>query len=1047
MTWKLLAIVLSLVGAVEAQSVRGVIGGVVKDPSGAAINGAVVTLTNDQNGDQRKTKADGDGQFTFALVAPGRYTVEAEENGLKKVPRHVILEVNQEVQIDLPMVQFGTDTIDVAAIAPLLRTETSAMGGVIDNRTVTGIPLDGRNFYELSLLLPGVYPPAQGSAGSVRGAFAISVNGAREDANNFMLDGVYNGDPKLNGVGVTPPVDATNEFEVATSTYDTTFGRNAGGQISVVSQSGTNQLHGTLFEFFSNNALNATNHFAPADQADPRYQRNQYGATLGTPLKKNRTFLFFDIQNTNLRAGQTRVTSVPTALEHKGDFNGSGLVAIDPSTGQPIQGNALPGFFQNPIGQAILNRYPLPNRSAVGGNFVSSPIERDTDTHGDIRLDHVVSAKEHIFARYSIGDEDLFTPFSGSAGDSQLPGYGISVPSRSQNAALGETHIFTPALVNELRLGFNRVSNGDFQEGFANGAGPDTNKQVGLPEVSTNPRDFGMTQIQINGFTPIGNEGTTPEHGTTNTYQIADNASWIRGRHMIKFGTDIRILQQNAYRDVEARGFIQFQGVYTGNPLEELLLGLPTDTAVAVVNNAEHLRTHSYDFFVNDTWRIRPNLTVIAGLRYEYNSPNVDAADRANLYDPSVGKLVAVGQNGFPRAGYDADKNNFAPQIGFAWSPSSHAGTVLRAAYGIHYDQSSLAPGEGLYFSAPYFTLNVFFPVPGFFTPSLSNPFPIGSFFPFPASATTFQRNLATPYYQHWNFGIQQQLGKSRVLEVAYVGTKGTHLIDSRDINQPLPSTTPNAPRPNPAFSDIDIIESAANSNYNSLQVRFQQRLSAGLSALASYSYAKSIDDASGFFSTTADPNFPQNSHDLRAERGRSDFDIGHRFVLSFGYDLPIAKSHRWMGGWQTFGVITAQSGQPFTVALLPNIDNANTGQGQLGFGANQRPNIVGDPKAGPQNELAWFNTKAFAIAAPGHFGNAGRNILDGPGLTTVNWSVMKNTRFTEKMNLQFRAEFFNLFNTTNFNLPDSFLGSSTFGQILSAKEARRVQFGLKFLF
>ncbi len=1045
MTCKLLAIVLSLAGVVEAQTVRGVIGGVVKDPKDAPIADARVTLNNENTGEKRSVTTDLHGQFTFALVSPGHYQLASEVTGLPKTERTLNLEVNQEIQIDLPMIAVHPDLEVVSAVAPLLRTETSAMGGVIDNRTITGIPLDGRNFYELSLLLPGVEPPAQGSAGSVRGAFAISVNGAREDANNFMLDGVYNGDPKLNGVGVTPPVDAINEFEVATSTYDTTFGRNAGGQISVVTQSGTNQVHGTAYEFFRNAALNATNHFAPSDQSDPKYQRNQFGASIGGPVKKSKTFFFGDFQITRLAAGQTLLTNVPSALERKGDFNGSGLVAIDPSSGQPIQGNALPSFFQNPIGQAIANRYPLPNRSLAGANFVSSPALTDHNDQFDTRLDHQVNEREHIFARYSFSDDALFTPFAGSSGDSLLPGYGLSVPSRAQNAALGETHVFTPALVNELRLAFNRVSNADLQEGYANGAGPDINKQLGLPQASKNPRDFGMSQVDVNGFSPIGDEITSPERGTTNTYQIADNATWIRGRHMIKFGTDIRFLQQNAYRDVESRGSIEFLGAYTGNPLEELLLGLPTEVIVGVANNAEHLRTHSYDFFVNDTWRVRPNFTIIAGLRYEYNSPAVDAADRANLYNPATGQLVPVGTSGMPRGGYDPDRNNFAPQIGFAWSPASHMGTVVRAAYGIHYDQSSLAPGEGLYFSAPYFTLNVGFPIQGFFTPSLSNPFVFP--FPVPASATAFQPNLATPYYQQWNFGVQQQLGKSRVLEVAYVGTKGTHLIDSRDINQALPSLIPNAPRPNPAFNDIDIIESAANSNYNSLQVRFQQRLSAGLSALASYTFSKSIDDASGFFSTSADPNFPQNSRNLGGERGRSDFDIRNRFVLSFAYDLPFAKSNRWIGGWQTFGVITAQSGQPFTVALLPNIDNANTGQGQLGFGANQRPNVVGTAQLSDPSETAWFNTKAFAIAPPGQFGNAGRNILDGPGLTTVNWSIVKNTKLAERANVQFRAEFFNLFNTTNYNLPDSFLGSATFGQILSAKDPRRVQFGLKFLF
>jgi hypothetical protein len=1031
----------TLLAAVRAQTVRGVIGGTVDDPKGAPVANASVTITNQETNISRRVVTDARGEFTVPMLDAGPYLLTVESTGLQKYSQRLGLEVDQEIRVDVRLATTAAENIQVTGAPELLRSETSAMGGVIDNRQIVGLPLDGRNFYELSLLLPGVVPAAPGSAGSVRGAFAINVNGAREDGNNFLLDGAYNGDPKLNGVGVTPPVDAIREFEVATSTYDTSFGRNAGGQISAVLRSGGNQVHGTAYEFFRNAALDGKNFFVPSDQPTPKYQRNQFGASVGGPLVKNRTFFFADYEGTRLAAGQTLVTDVPTAAERRGDFSQSPLIAVDPTTGYPIPGNMLPSYFLDPIGAKIAALFPLPNRNVANANYVSSPSETDHQNHFDVRLDHAITHRDDFFGRYSFVDDRLFTPFAGSSGDALIPGYGLTVPSRAQNASLGETHIFTPAVLNELRVAFNRVSNGDYQQG----QGTSINRQLGLPELSSNPRDWGMSLITVNGFSPIGDEDTSPEHGTTNTYQIADNATWTHGRHLMKFGFDIRILQENAYRDVESRGFISFQGVYTGNPLEELLLGLPTDVGGATMNNPEHLRSHSYDFFANDTWRIRPNLTLTLGLRYEYNSPAADAANRANVYNPATGTLVPVGQNGFPAGAYNGDFNNFAPTIGMAWSPERHRGTVFRAAYGIHYDQSSLAPGEGLYFSAPYFNLNVAFPIQGYFTPSLDTPFVFP--FPYPASATAFQRNLATPYIQQWNFGIQQQIGASRVFEIAYVGSKGTHLIDSRDINQPQPSTNPNYQRPNPYFSDVDIIESAANSIYHSLQARLEQRLSHGLSLLASYTYSKSIDDASGFFATTGDPNFPQNSYDLSAERGRSDFDIRQRFTLSYAYDLPIAKGHRWIGGWQSFGVLTFQTGQPFTVALLPNDDNANVGQSELGFGANQRPNVVGNPNLSNPGPAAWFNTAAFAIAPYGQFGNAGRNILDGPALETVNFSIVKNTVFNERLTMQFRSEFFNLLNHTNFNLPDNFVGSSTFGQLVSAQDPRRIQFGLKFLF
>jgi len=1037
--------VLVFIAAAHAQTVAGVVRGVIADPSGGQVPGATVTLTSQETGARRSATSDARGEFTIAAVPPGEYRLEAEHQGFLKYAQTLMMEVDQDrdVRVEMGLATASTQTIEVAGIAPLVRTESSTMGGVIDDRQILGLPLDGRNFFQLSLLLPGVVPPAEGSAGSVRGAFSISVNGAREDANNFLLDGAYNGDPKLNGVGVTPPVDAIREFEVATSTYDASFGRNAGGQISVVTRSGGNQFHGTAYEFFRNGALDGNNFFAPSDQPAPKYQRDQFGGSLGGPLVRNRTFFFADYEGTRMAAGQTLVTNVPTLAERTGDFSQSSLVAIDPTTGQPIPGGKIPQYYLNPIGLAIAALYPQPDRNVPGANFVSSPSLTDNMNQFDLRLDHSFRRSDDLFARYSFVDDSLFEPFAGSSGDASVPGYGLQIPSRSQNAALGETHIFTPALVSELRLTFNRVSNGDYPQG----QGTSINHQLGLPELSTNPRDWGLTLISVNGFSPVGDEPTSPEHGTTNTYKIADNATWTRGRHLAKFGFDFRLLQQNAYRDIESRGFFNFTGLLLGNPLEELLLGAPTETGGATENNPQHLRSRSYDFFVNDTWRVRPDLALTLGLRYEYNSPAVDAANRADVYNPATGSLVQLGQSGFPRGGYNPDYHNLAPRIGLAWSPGGRNTTAFRAAYGIHYDQSSLAPGEGLYFSAPYYNFNLYYPVQGLVNLSLTNPFPSNFPFPYPGSAIAFQRDLHTPYIQQWNFGVQRQLGQSRVFEIAYVGSKGTHLIDSRNINQPPPSVNQQNPGPNPSFSEIDIIESQANSTYHSLQLRLQQRLWQGLSLLASYTFAKSIDDASGFFNTTGDPNFPQNSYDLSAERGRSDFDIRQRFTLSYAYDLPLFKGHRWMGGWQSFGVLTFQTGQPFTVALLPDDDNTNTGISQLGFGANDRPNVVGNPRLSNPTPQEWFNTAAFAIPPYGQFGNAGRDILGGPGLETVNFSIVKNNAVTERLNLQFRTEFFNLLNHTNFNLPDNFVGSPTFGQVVSAEDPRRIQFALKVLF
>jgi len=1041
----------SAIGQTHWGSIRGTL----TDSASTPLSNVAIRLVQIETNESRITRTGDQGEFTVSALAPGPYRIEVEQTGYKKYSRLATLQVNQELRLDISL-EVGPINEELIVTAPetALRKDSSVLGTVIENRQITNLPLDGRNFLELALLVPGATPAAQGSASSVRGDFAFSVNGAREDSNSFLLDGVYNFDPKLNSAGVNPPVDAIREFEMLTSTYDASFGRNVGAQVNVVLKSGSNSLHGAAYEFFRNGALDARNFFAPADQPAPKYQRNQFGFALGGPVAKNRTFFFIDYEGSRVREGITRVTNVPTLAERKGDFSQSRFRApINPFTQQPFAGNKIPDLFINPIGRAIAALYPAPNRNVPFENFVSSPILRDRNDHFDVRLEHSLNRSSELAARYSFADRDLFEPFTGPSFPA-VPGFGDNVPRRAQNFMIGETHIFSTALVNEARFAFSRVAAAVLQEN----SGTSINKQVGLPELSKNPRDFGLSFITISGFSPLGDEYNNPQQSATNMFQVLDGASYARGKHLLKFGFDFRSVQQNAFRDVQSRGFLTFssQVPITGNALADLLLGLPVVTGGARLDNAQHLRTESYGFYVNDGFRIRPNLTISAGMRYEYNSPPVDAFDRANLYDPATHSLIAVGTNGIPRSGYEPDRNNWAPRVGLAWTLGRKADTVLRAGYGVYYDQSSLAPSEGLYFNAPFFDFNLFFSLPGL-PLTLNDPFP--SFFPvpLPKSAFGFQRDLRTPYSQQWNVSLQQALGKSRVLEVAYVGSKGTKLITARDINQPRPSPAQFNPRPVPQFDDITFEESSANSNYNSLQVRFQQRLDFGLSILSSYTWSKSIDNASSFFSSAGDPNFPQDSFNTAGERGRSNFDVRHRLSLSYGYDFPCGKGRTFiansgllsalLSGWQTFGIITLQSGRPFTVALLSDIDNSNTGRSTLGFGANDRPNVVGSAELSSRTPDRWFNTSAFAFPPFGSFGNAGRNILDGPGFANFNASVLKTTKIVEGLDLQLRAEAFNLFNHPNFNLPDNFLGSPTFGRILSAGSPRHIQFGLKFLF
>lgn len=1053
---------ISFVSPALAQTHRGSIRGTITDPNGAVIRGAEVKLTNQGTGETRSVMSGEEGEYVLPSLLPASYKLEVVATAFAPRSEEIALQVNQELRIDVSLF-IGTIIEDehmiVESSVSQLKKDTASIGAVIENRQVEGLPLDGRNFFELSLLVPGAVPPAQGSAGSVRGDFAFSVNGAREDSNNFLLDGVYNVDPKLNTFGVRPPVDAIREFEMLTSTYDAAFGRSAGAQVNVVLKSGTNEFRGSLYEFHRNGALDARNFFAPASEPAPKYIRNQFGGSLGGPIRKDRTFFFADYEGTRAREGVTRVTNVPTLQERAGDFSQSLFgVPIDPFTGQPFPGGRIPAERINAVGRRIAALYPAPNRATPFANFVSSPTQRDRNDSFDARVDHVLGERSTLAFRYSFGDRSLFEPFAGPS-YSFVPGYGNDVTRRSQNAMASLTRVFSPAFVNDFRLAFNRVATGVRQEN----AGTSVNRAVGLADLATNARDFGLSFITVTGFSPLGHEGNNPQNGVTNTYQILDTATYTRGAHLFKFGGDFRLVQQNAFRDVESRGRLQFSpfGQVTFNALGDLLLGFPLLTGGARVDNAQHLRSESYNLFVNDSYRVTPRLTLNAGLRYEYNSPSVDAEDRANIYDPATRTLVPVGTRGVPRSGYDADRNNFAPRVGLAYTFGAEGNTVLRAGYGVYYDQSPLAPGEALYFNKPYFDFNLFFSLGPFLPLTLDNPFP--SFFPLqlPDSALAIQRDLRTPYMQHWNANVQQQLGRNAILEVGYVGSKGTKLLSARDINQPLPSALPPGlpfvPRPVAGFDDITLLESRAGSNYHSLQARLQQRLDFGLALLASYTWSKSIDDASNFFTSAGDPNFPQDSRNLRAERGRSNFDVSQRLSVSYSYDLPFGKGRAHLAnhgllttllsGWQTFGIVTLQTGRPFTVALISDLDNSGTGRASLGFGANDRPNVVGDPTLANRSPDRWFNTAAFAFPAPGTFGNAGRNILEGPGTENVNASLVKNTALNERLNLQLRAEVFNLFNHPNFNLPDNFLGSPTFGRITSARDPRHIQFGAKLLF
>ena len=1022
----------------SAQTPTATVRGVVIDQTDARLPDVGITITREGTNEERRTVSDASGRFAMAELPSGGYTIQAERAGFSVFRQRVQLAVGSNVWIQAQLAVSASTVVTTGAgetRVPLIE-RSPAMTTLVDEQQVRDLPLDGRNFLELALLAPGTAPAPQGSASSVRGDFALTVNGAREDFNNYILDGVYNVDPKLGTAAVRPPVDAIAEFEVSTANYDASFGRNAGGQINVLTRSGANRAAGTAYEFLRNGALDARNHFAPEGEPAPDYSRHQFGGSIGGPVVRNRTFFFGDYEGTRLREGITRVTNVPTAAERVGDFSQSAFGApVDPFSRQPLPGGRVPPFFIHPVGAAIAGLYPLPNRNTPLANYVSSPTLRDDVDQFDVKVEHLFSNTSRATARYSFSDRRLLEPFAGPA-FAAIPGFGNDVDRRGQNLLFSLTHA-TSALVNDVRVGYNRV---------AIAVGPENpqidNAAVGLPSLATNPRDAGLSLITIAGYSPIGHEYNNPQKSAANTLQIADTATWARGAHLVKFGGEWYGVSQSAFRDVQARGFLTFvQQAFTGNALADLLLGLPVVTGGARLDNPQQLRARSWSVFAHDEWRASSALTVSAGLRYDYVAPPFDADNRANLFDIAQGTVVPVGSNGMPRGGYDPDRNNIAPRAGFSWALDRESRHVVRGGYGIYFNQGALATSEGLYFNPPYFNLNV-----NIASTTLTNPFPVTPGF-FPQSATAYQRDLQTPWMEHWNLGFQRQLGRSRMFEVAYVGSRGHDLISARDANQPAPSTVRPNLRPNPLFADVTLIESRGSSRYNAMQIKFQQRSDVGLTALVAYTYGKSTDNASGFFTSAGDPNFPQDSMNPDAEEGRSSFDLRHRLSMGISYALPFS-GNAWLNDWQANVIITINSGRPFTVALHPDIDQSNTGRSNLGFGNNDRPNVSGNASlpAGERSEDQWFNVAAFTMPAFGTFGNARRNMLEGPGYRNLNLGITKLVRVAASR-LQLRFEIFNVLNRANLDLPDGFLGSPTFGRILSAGSPRRMQFGVKAFF
>lgn len=1035
-----------------AQTFTASIVGTIRDDTGGVLPGVTVTVENIKTGLSRSGITNDSGNYSIPQLPPSEYKVSTSLAGFKKETRTgIVLQVGQEARMDF-ILKVGeiTEEVVVQSGSPLVQTENASLSSVIDEQKVVEMPLNGREFYQLAQLAPNVSAPAQNSTLSFRGGFNVAGNS--EIANNFSLDGTDNNDEGINGPTFRPSIDAIKEFRVMTGTYNAEYGRNSGGQVVVTTKSGTNEFHGTLFEFHRNSALDARSFFSPRK---PAFRRNQFGGTAGGPILKDRTFFFVNYEGLRLGQQVSRLTTVPTERMKSGDFSElltlpTPIRIVDPNTGQTFPANRIPPERLDAIGRALVAFYPNPNQPGLVQNYAATMLRNDRLNQFSVKIDQRISGKNNFFAGFSLFNDTTFEPSNALCGAREIPGFGCTTGLNTRHLSVSDTHVISPNLMHEFRFGYNRLRQPRTQQDL----GIDFNGQFGIPASPIPvPRNTGLPLVIVTGFASLGLSTNLPQDRADNTYQWVDNIIYNVGNHSVKAGADIRRFQINLFFVSFGRGRFDFLSGFAGHPLANLLLGLPNRTFRAPGNPVTYTRTTSYDFYVQDDWKVSPSLTLNAGLRYELNIPLIEKSNNIGSFDPNTGRLVQAGRDGFGRHVYDTDYKNLAPRFGIAWRPFGNNRTVLRSGFGLFYNIQ--ASGNGLlplYIGPPMRLTQTF----------ISNPRdPIRLLDPFPDRAAStgtlspnaIDKHFRTAYTQQWSLSLQRELTPNLMVELGYLGLKGTHLPRIRNINQPLPGPgLIDARRPYPNFGNVSYRESSASSAYHGLQVRVERRSEKGLALLASYTFSKSIDDSPGI-STSSDASnaTPQNNYYLRGERGLSDFNTRHRLVFSYIYQLPFGPGRPYLsqasgllgtllGGWEIAGISTLQSGRPYTPVI--SADNSNTGN------FNDRPNRVGDPNLDDSRPERWLNRNAFAQPPRFAFGNAGRNILIGDGIVNFDIALIKRIQFTENKLLQFRAEFFNAFNHPNFSLPENTFDSARFGTVPSTStDPRNIQFGLKIIF
>lgn len=1107
----LTSIVLLASTQLVAQRGTALLTGTVKDPSGAVISGAKVTLTNLETNVSQTTTTNKDGYYLFPLVPIGRYQVTIEQAGFRKfVQKNFSLELNQNGHLDATL-QVGSEgqVVEVTGEIAQVDTVTATLGKVETTQRIESLPLVDRDALQLGLLQAGVFAPDSDDGSNN----PFSVSGQRSESMTFLIDGADNTDFLGNNIVVNPNPDSIAEFKILTNNYNAEYGRTSGGIINQVIKSGTNSFHGGLFEFFRNDVLNAKDYFLPVKAP---FKRNVFGGDIGGPIIKDKTFFFVSYQGARRREGQTAgILQVLSPAERKGDFSEllPGTQLINPVTGTPYLNNQVP---VNPVIKNYIDKYlPLPN--LPGNNFIAAPVARIRDDQFIVRVDHHISQNDTLAGVYLFDDTDDLYPYrilkGASTGGNVPVGSSLTDGTRYQTGSLTWTHIIKPNLLNEARFAGNRRAalqavpvdrTTPAQLGFTN-VNPDDPNGAAPPIIFTNSFNLGPDP-----------QGPTTEHDVT--FQVQDTVSWTHGSHDFKFGVDIHRVQNNFNFDFFNNGSYDFTfGNFTGNEFADFVGGFP-DNYFQFSNARYGIRTSSYHAFVQDSWKIHPRLTLDLGLRYEYNTPQTDPHNNVLGFFP--GRQSSVFPNAPPNILYPGDpgtpnnallfpdRNNFAPRFGFAWDVLGNAKLVMRGGFGIFYDIEDGAFNLQFGGQPPFGSVSNFFYGANNFTGDaiadpfgalgVSNPYPfvangrVGTFFqPKISFAYVVDPHFRVPYSENFNFGFQYQLTKDTMVEAVYVGSLGRKLIATEEVNFPQPAILAQQLNVNGGFNSdcarplaacpagaldpsgtatqatvLDTNTNASSSDSHQFQLTVDKRFSHGFTLRGAYTWSKTMDELSGFRARSTSFTNPL---DHSFDRGLADFDAPHRFVLSWVWDLPFDHyvngrfAKAVVGGWELNGILTFQSGNPFTLF------QENNSSGQENF--LDRPDQLGpisyvDPRTvrtfspdpngfngsclnGPQTGNFWFDPSSFdCVNVPLlTYGNMRRNTLRGPGINNWDLSIAKKFRITERNSLELRSEFFNAFNHAQFLTPNYNGFSGNFGQITTARAPRIIQLALKYYF